>query len=84
MRPAVALRDIIGEAAHIFVVAIIPPQRRFNANAVNFLIHGNRRFNNRRFIRVQMANKRFDAALIEQFCDDMVFGALIGEDDPHA
>ena len=34
MRAAVALRDVVGEAEHVLVVAVVPPQRAFDRDAV--------------------------------------------------
>src|SRR5258707_9458866 len=33
---AVALRDVVGEAQHVLMVAVVPPQRRLDADAVHF------------------------------------------------
>jgi hypothetical protein len=34
MGAAVALRDVVGEAQHVLVVAVVPPQRDFDGDAV--------------------------------------------------
>ena len=34
MGAAVALRDVVGEAEHVLVVAVVPPERRFDGDAV--------------------------------------------------
>ena len=34
MGAAVALRDVVGEAEHVLVVAVVPPQRAFDGDAV--------------------------------------------------
>jgi hypothetical protein len=34
MRAAVALRDVVGEAQHVLVVAVVPPHRDFDGDAV--------------------------------------------------
>ena len=34
MRAAVALRNVVGEAEHALVVAVVPPQRAFDRDAV--------------------------------------------------
>ena len=36
MRPAVALRDVVGERQHILVVAVVPPQRDLDDDALAF------------------------------------------------
>ena len=40
MRAAIALRDVVGEAQDVFVIAVIPFQRDFNGNAI--ALPGNR------------------------------------------
>ena len=34
MRAAVALRDVVGEAQHVLVIAVVPPQRDLDVDAV--------------------------------------------------
>jgi hypothetical protein len=34
MGAAVALRDVVGEAEHVLVVAVVPPHRDFDIDAV--------------------------------------------------
>jgi hypothetical protein len=34
MRAAIALRDVVGEAEHVLVVAVVPPQRDVDRDAV--------------------------------------------------
>jgi hypothetical protein len=43
MRAAVALRDVVGEAQHVLVVAVVPPHRDFDADAVALGADGDRR-----------------------------------------
>ena len=42
MRAAVALRDVVGEAQHVLMVAVVPPQRRLDADAVRLRAHHDR------------------------------------------
>ena len=48
MRAAVALRDVVGEAEHGLVVAVVPPQRAFDGDAVALGLDHDRRRDERR------------------------------------
>ena len=41
MRAAVALRDVVGEGQHVLVVAVVPPQRDFDGDAVALALDQN-------------------------------------------
>ena len=62
MRAAIALGNIIGEAQNRLVIAVVPPQRQFNANIVLLGLQCHRRFNQRGFVSVEITNKGFQAA----------------------
>ena len=65
MRAAVALRDVVGEAQHVLVVAVVPPQRDLDRDAVllprsdqiGSPISGDA-------VAVEVAHERSDAAIV--------------------
>jgi hypothetical protein len=42
MRAAVALRNVVGEAEHVLVVAVVPPQSGLDRNLLLLLRHDDR------------------------------------------
>ena len=64
MGAAVALRDVVGEAQYVLVVAVVPPQRGLDADAVGFRAHHDRRRHDRLLVAVEIFDEFLDAAVI--------------------
>ena len=71
MRAAVALRDVVGKAQHVFVVAVVPPHGDFDRDAVLFAGNGDRFLDQRFLVAVEIFDEGLDAAVI----DHLVLGA---------
>ena len=67
MSAAVSLRNVVGEAKYIFVVAVVPLQRRIDVDVVIFVGNHDRLFDQRGLGAVKVADKGADAAFIVQF-----------------
>ena len=64
MGAAVALRNVVGEAQHVLVVAVVPPQRRLDADAVHLGIDHDRRGHHRLLVAVEIFDEFLDAAFV--------------------
>ena len=64
MGAAVALRDVVGEAQHVLVVAVVPPQRAFDGDAVALGLDHDRLRDQRRLVAVEIFDEGLDAALV--------------------
>jgi hypothetical protein len=64
MGAAVALRNVVGEAQHILVVAVVPPQRRLDADAVHVGIDHDRGGHHRLLVAVEIFDELLDAAVV--------------------
>ena len=64
MSTAVTLRNVVGKAVDVFLEAIVPLQRHFDANTVFFSGEVEDIRVDRRFVLVQIFNERLDAAFI--------------------
>ena len=64
MRAAVALRDVVGEAEHVLVVAVVPPQRRLDHDLVLLFLHHDGLWNKRVLGAVEEAHEGAQASLI--------------------
>ena len=64
MGTAVALRDVVGEAQHVLVVAVVPPQRRLDADAVHLGAHHDGRGHDRLLVAVEIFDEFLDAAVV--------------------
>ena len=84
MGAAVALRDVVGEAQHALVVAIVPPQRTLDASAVAIGLHHDRLVDERRLVAVHRFDERLDAALVVQLLALLDRVAHIGEHNGNA
>ncbi len=62
---AIALRDVVGEAEDILVIAVIPLQRRFHRHAVLFALDQDGRREDRCLVAIEMGDKGGHAALID-------------------
>ncbi len=72
MSTTVTLRNIVGKAVDIFLEAIVPLQRNFNANAVFFGGEVEDIRVDRCFVFIQILNERLDTA----FVVEMIFFAI--------
>ena len=84
MCAAIALRDVVREGQHGFVVAVVPPHRHFNANSVAVPDHEDRFGHDRGFRAVEVFHEFPDTALVEQFGLQRLGRAFILKNDPHA
>ena len=64
MRAAVALRDIVGEAQHALVIAVVPPQGGFHRDAFALGLDHDRAWDQRRLVAVEKSHEGFDAAVV--------------------
>ena len=64
MGAAVALRNIVGKTEHVFMIAVVPPQRAFDGDAIALSLDDDRLRHQRRFIAVEIFDECLDAALV--------------------
>ena len=64
MGAAVALRNVVGEAQDAFVVAVVPPHRAFDGDAVALGLDDDRLRHQRRLVAVEIFDEGLDAALV--------------------
>ncbi len=81
---AVALRDRVGEAQHRLVVAVVPPQRALDRDALALALDHDRRGNERRLVAVEIFDEGLDPALVAQLLALLHRMAHVGEHDQHA
>jgi len=67
VRAAVALRNVIREAQHVLVVAIVPPQCDLDADAVLVGLDHDRLRQHRGLRTVEVSHERGRAALVDEF-----------------
>ena len=84
VRAAVALRDVVGEAEHVLVVAVVPPQRTLDADAVALGLDDDRLRHQRRLVAVEVFDECLDAALVAHLLALLDRVALVGEHDADA
>ncbi len=84
MGAAVALRDVVGEAQHVLVVAVVPPQRRLDADAVQLGAHHDRRGHDRLLVAVEIFDELLDAAVIMHLLALLDRVAHVGQHDVDA
>ena len=84
MRAAIALGYIIGEAQNRLVIAVIPPQRQFDADIVLLGLQRHRHFNQRGFVSVEIAHKSFQAAFKCQIDNARLRPTTVFQHDRHA
>ena len=84
MRAAVALRDVVGEAQHVLVIAVVPPQGAFDGDAVALALDHDRIGDQRLLGAVEIAHEGLDAAFIEELDVLGLDAAPVGEHDAHA
>ncbi len=66
MRAAIALRDVVGEAQHVFVIGIVPFQRDVDADAVLFRADRDRFGDQRLLVAVEIFHEGRNAAFVKQ------------------
>jgi hypothetical protein len=81
MRAAVALRDVVGEAEHVLVIAVVPPHRAFDADAVVLgrIIIGCG--HQRGVVAVEIFHEGLDAALVDHLLALLDRVAHVGQND---
>ena len=84
MRAAVALRDVVGEGQHVLVVAVVPPHRDLDGDAVAFGLDGDRLRDQRLLGAVEIFDELDQAAVIDELQALHVGMARVGQDDAHA
>ena len=84
MRAAVALRDVVGERQHVLVVAVVPPQSDFDADAVALALDEDRLIDQRGLGAVEIAHEGLEAALVVELLALGLGMAQIGQHDPDA
>lgn len=84
MRAAVTLRNVVGEAQHVLVIAVVPPHGHLYGDAV--LLASNRdRLLHERFLRpVEIGDEGLEATVIHQFLTPDVRMTLVGQHDADA
>ena len=84
MRATVALRDVVGEAERVLVIAVVPPHGDLDDDVVALGLDGDRSRDERVLGPIEVANEGFEAALIHQLLSLRLDAAPVGEDDLHA
>ncbi|MND34631.1 hypothetical protein D3C80_252530 [compost metagenome] len=84
MGAAIALRNVIGEAKHLFMVGIIPPHGDFNGHAVFFALDIDRCFQKRLLTLVDIFYELDDATVIVEFLFANIGMTTIGKLDTDA
>ncbi len=84
MGAAVALRDVVGEAEHVFVIGIVPFQRDVDADAVAFRTDRDRIGQQRLLVAVEIFDEGRDPAFVKQIVLDHFVVALVAQQDTHA
>src|SRR5215472_4032711 len=64
MGAAVTLRNVIGEAQHVLVVAVVPPQRGLHPDAVALRAHHDRGRHDRLLVAIEIFDELLDAAIV--------------------
>ncbi len=84
MRAAIALRDVVGEAQDVFVIAVIPFQRDVDGHIVARAIDGDRLGHQRLLVAIEPLHERGDPAFIIELHRLAIGMARIGEEQPNA
>ncbi len=80
----IPLRDVVGEAQHRLVVAVVPPQGQVQLDAVLLAANDDDVLQDRGLRLIEVAHEGFDAALIVQHDLDRLRPAMIRQLDDHA
>src|SRR6202000_1375179 len=81
MSAAVALRNVVGEAEHALVVAVVPPQRALDHDIVALSLDDDRLRNERRLVAIEIFDEGLDATLVEQLFAMLDGVPHVGEHD---
>ena len=84
MRAAVALRNVVGEGQHVLVVAVVPPQRDLDADAVALALDEDRVVDQRGLGAIEITHEGFQTALVVQILALRLGVAQVGQHDVHA
>ena len=84
MGAAVALRDVVGEGQHVLVVAVVPPQRDLDADAVALALDQDGPVDQRRLGAVEIAHEGLETALVIELLPLRLGVAQVGQHDAHA
>ena len=84
MGAAVALGDVVGEAEHGLVVAVVPLHGHFEGHAVPLAAQHDGRLVERRLVAVEIAHEGLHAALVMQLDGLGLDPAGIGQEQAHA
>jgi hypothetical protein len=80
MGAAIALRDVVGEAQHVLVVAVVPPQRHFTVMpSFSPVMEMGSGSDQRLLGAVEIAHEGGDAALIDAGQARFDANAIIGQ-----
>ena len=81
MGAAVTLRDVVGEAQHVLMIAVVPPKRGLDADIVEFGAHHDRGRHDRLLVAVEVFDEFLDAADILHFLALFDRMAHVGQHD---
>jgi len=84
MGAAVALRDIVGEAEDIFIIAVVPLERDVDDDIVAVAVNGDRFGHQRRLVAVEILDEGSDPAFVEQVDFLRLLMPRVAQDDMHA
>ncbi len=84
MRAAVTLGDVVGEAEDRLVVALVPPERDLDADAVLLGVDGDGLGDQRLLGAIDVAHESFEAAFVVQLVRPRFDAAQVRQDDAHA
>ena len=84
MGAAVTLRDVVGEAQHVLMIAVVPPQRRLDGDAVGLRAHHDRRRHDRLLVAVEIFDELLDAAVVTHLLALLDRVTHVGENDVDA
>ena len=84
MGAAIALRDVVGEAEDVFVIAVVPLQRDLDADTVTLARNRDGISKKRGLRAVEPLHERADAAFVEQFMLHLFLVPGIDQEQPHA
>jgi hypothetical protein len=81
---AIPLRDVVGEAQHGLVIAVVPPQREIDLDLLALAADDDRGLEQGRLRLVQVAHEGLDAALVMQGLLERLDAAQVAQDDDDA
>ena len=84
MRAAVALGNVVGEAQHVLMVAVVPPQGAVDRDAVLLAMDHDGLGEHGLLGAVEIAHEGRDAAFVEQLDVLLLDAAVVGQQDAHA